>query len=87
MEARDFGTTVTLYMPQPAGTSAPHVVFKERTQLGTFPSHQDALEFARTTATQIIEQQHVAVRMRVEDESGNWTTCDPLALKASSEGT
>ena len=78
MEARDFGSTVTLYMPQPRSGPEPYVVLQERRSVGTFASRDDAMGFARSLAASIRERQKVAVRMRIEDEAGEWTTCDPL---------
>lgn len=78
MEAKDVGDTVTLYLPQAVAGSEPHVVFRERTKVGSFATPGDSIRFAMDLAASIHEERHVSVRLRIEDETGLWETRNAL---------
>jgi hypothetical protein len=79
MDARDFGNTVTLYLPQGAGGGPPYAVFQDRSKAGDFPTRDEALRFATALAATIRTSRSVNVRMRIEDEAGGWETRDSVA--------
>ena len=76
MEARDLGNTITLYLPQASGGPEPYAVFQDRQSVGHFATGADALQFAMALAETIRQGRRVPVRVRSEDETGNWASLE-----------
>jgi hypothetical protein len=79
MEARDLGNTITLYLPQGGTGAEAYTVLQERERVGGFASRAESVQFALALALTLHRSRNVPVRMRVEDDSGNWQTTDALA--------
>jgi hypothetical protein len=88
MEARDLGDTITLYLPQAGGGREPYAVFQDRERVGGFSSQGEALQFAMALAETIRQSRRVPIRVRSEDEAGQWKTVDMPAVidRATSPG-
>lgn len=77
MEARDLGNTITLYLPQANGGPEPYTVFQDRERMGSFATRIESLQFAAALAETIRQSRKVPIRMRSEDDAGNWETVAP----------
>jgi len=76
MEARDLGNTITLYLPHASGGPTPFKVFQDRQPVGEFATRAESLGFAMALAETIGRDRRVPVRVRSEDETGQWQTME-----------
>jgi hypothetical protein len=79
MEARDLGDTITLYLPQGGTGAEAYSVFQDREWIAGFGSREASVQFARDLAADIRLSRHVPIRLRIEDDAGQWQTFDALA--------
>lgn len=79
MEARDLGNTITLYLPQASGGPSPFKVFQDREPVGEFATRAESLRFAMALAETIARSRRVPVRVRSEDETGQWQSIEAPA--------
>lgn len=79
MEARDLGDTITLYLPQGGSGAEAFAVFKDRRWMGGFANRPESMQFARSLAQTIRRTRDVPIRLRIEDDAGQWETLDALA--------
>lgn len=77
MEARDLGNTVTLYLPQAGGGPQPYAVFRDRQHVGAFATRDESLRFAMALAETIRRDQQLPIRVRSEDDAGQWQSLEP----------
>ena len=79
MEARDLGDTITLYLPQGGSGAQAYSVFKDREWIAGFETRDASVAFAWGLAADIRQRKDVPIRIRIENDAGEWQTIDAVA--------
>jgi hypothetical protein len=70
---------VVLYLPQRGQGAKAYRVLQGSDRVGAYDTRLESLQFALRLAKSIHHYHHVAVSLRIEDESGEWETVEAHA--------